>query len=488
MLTPEPPSLRRRLILWLRRYSIIFRHVTSGFTASFRWLSEKVWTWHVISLITVLLYGLGVNALYGNDFKVAATFYFVATFLLVTKTWGEAGKHPNSGGIRVWSILIGAGVFGLSLLWIKHRTGLIVQAPSRTEAVKAPAPPGVGAGETFVFLWPIRNLVNGYRPLLVEQRGPNFLNNVDVSLHDNKSGRGITTHYPEIDPGPQNPLAPRVVWWRPLKPGDENYGILIRAREGGFNEQVIVETAKGSRQMGWIVTVAGTKNILSECRDPLLSAQLPWDNKVQACSSSTQPKDLVLTPPSSPTPPVPGSSTAQFPTIPKHSPNLTGHADLKLEFLGKDKLQFMYFDDAEESANQPKRFFALWDIDRPFYYQQLPGVVQPLPLLVKVETDFVFRRSRQGPQDVLDSPDAVSHVKYGDGLFGVGYVVCSNCQNYRFYWIYFRLGFGGWYAETDNALWGQQIQVPKEDSTDEQRLAIFDAHVPRERRISIPGK
>ena len=153
---------------------------------------------------------------------------------------------------------------------------------------------------TYVYLFPVRNLLNGARAFLVEHQGPQVLNNVDVSLWDNYQGNGLHEHYPEIDPGPQNPMAPRVMWWHPSTSGKENYGILITSREGNFNEQVVVEILNGTRQIGAIVTLVGTSRILNECKDALLTSQLPWDQNAKPCSSSRQSKDLILTSPVKP--------------------------------------------------------------------------------------------------------------------------------------------------------------------------------------------
>lgn len=190
-------------------------------------------------------------------------------------------------------------------------------------------------------------------------------------------------------------------------------------------------------------------------------------------------------------------STISRHAIPAHIPSRvesgigsvgSGRADLKLEFVGKDQLRFMYFADSSESANQPKRFFGLWDITRPFFYQRLPNIVQALPLAFKTEADFVFHGHRQGPMDVLDSSEAIAHVKPGDRLFGMADVLCFNCEKERSYWVYFEVGSGGWYAEMDTPPWGTTIAVPKPESTKEQQDAALDEQVPRGKRIVIPER
>lgn len=176
------------------------------------------------------------------------------------------------------------------------------------------------------------------------------------------------------------------------------------------------------------------------------------------------------------------SEAQHFPPAPERTGG--GSADLALEFVGKERLQFLYVNLSDESANQPKRFFGLWDINRP-YYRETNRVIQALPLAWKTEMDFVFHNSKQGPMDVLDDPTALGHVKVGDHLFGWADVMCLNCVRERDYWVYFEVGVGGWYKEMTKPPWGGSIQIPREGSSYQQQTAAIDAEVPREGRIQM---
>ena len=107
---------------WLRDIALV---VTSSIVSPILWIWEQFWSLPVIGIITVLLYGLGVDAMYGNDFKIAAALYFVATVLIALKICSqkEVRDHPNSGGIQLVVILLSTSVFVASLLWIDHRKG-----------------------------------------------------------------------------------------------------------------------------------------------------------------------------------------------------------------------------------------------------------------------------------------------------------------------------------------------------------------------------
>ena len=192
---------------------------------------------------------------------------------------------------------------------------------------------------------------------------------------------------------------------------------------------------------------------------------------------------------SMPTPPemsIPPPPLSPPQTLTQTGANERGRADVRLEFVGMDKLQFFYVNDTPESANLPKRFFALWDLDKPFYYgPPNPNLMNPLPLAVKTEADFVFRHTKQGPQDVLDNVIAINHVRLGDRLYGFATVVCSNCRRERQYWIYFQLGAGGWYAEIEKPLWGKAVEVPKPYSSNKEVSGLIDRIVPRNKRTKI---
>ncbi len=184
--------------------------------------------------------------------------------------------------------------------------------------------------------------------------------------------------------------------------------------------------------------------------------------------------------------------SARFPAEPNGLAVLrqpkTGNAesDLRMIFVGKEKLQFYLVNESDESASQPKYFFGLWDINRPVYLRSLPDVMQPLQIPSKTETDFVFRRATQGPQDVIVGDGMVSHVQYGDRIFGMAYLVCFNCAHERAYWLFFQIGSGGWFAEMENPPWGMAVAMPAPNSTIEHQEHAFDLQVPKERRILIP--
>ena len=82
-------------------------------------------------------------------------------------------------------------------------------------------------------------------------------------------------------------------------------------------------------------------------------------------------------------------------------PENHGASNIQLEFVGQNKLQFLYYANSDESANEPKHFFGLWDINRPFYNSDYPGVPQALPLAWKTDMDFRLQRYKARPDGCI---------------------------------------------------------------------------------------
>lgn len=90
---------------------------------SIQFVAEFLWRWDVVAAGSLLLYGLGASAMYGDDYIVAAVLYLVAVVWLTAKVLTREGikNHPERRGISVVIIIFAASVFGGSLFWIQHR-------------------------------------------------------------------------------------------------------------------------------------------------------------------------------------------------------------------------------------------------------------------------------------------------------------------------------------------------------------------------------
>jgi hypothetical protein len=88
----------------------------------------------------------------------------------------------------------------------------------------------------------------------------------------------------------------------------------------------------------------------------------------------------------------------------------------------------------------------------------------------------------------------MGHIKRGDVIWGVATITCINCEKQRAYYIYWKAGTGGWYAEADDP---NNLQLPQPVATrfsDDQINAYVDTVVPMNRRrqmeetFSMPPK
>jgi uncharacterized membrane protein YedE/YeeE len=104
-----PPKAKTQLPIW-SAISFILGHL---------------WSWWVIAPLVFLLLGAAVNAMYSNDYIAAAVLFFVAVVLLVAKslTADETREHENRVAISMLVVVLGATLFGLSLVWNRHVHG-----------------------------------------------------------------------------------------------------------------------------------------------------------------------------------------------------------------------------------------------------------------------------------------------------------------------------------------------------------------------------
>jgi hypothetical protein len=82
------------------------------------WILSRGWSWPVVNVVVPLIYGLGVAALFGDEYVVSAILFLVALTWLTTKfvTWEETRKHEHGKLIRFIFLCLGASAFLLSLL------------------------------------------------------------------------------------------------------------------------------------------------------------------------------------------------------------------------------------------------------------------------------------------------------------------------------------------------------------------------------------
>jgi hypothetical protein len=164
-------------------------------------------------------------------------------------------------------------------------------------------------------------------------------------------------------------------------------------------------------------------------------------------------------------------------------------ADVALEFAGREGLQFLQRATTATTAREQKTMFAMVDTTNCFVWPGKPDDCQPLPLTTQTRVDdYINGMHSSGPYAVLDqssSQIAVQHVKTGDAIVGTISFTCINCTNIRRYYVYFRVGEGGWFYPVPV---GKQLPIPMpkiKTVPDSDLQQFLDQQVPKEGRLPI---
>ncbi len=116
--------------------------------------------------------------------------------------------------------------------------------------------------------------------------------------------------------------------------------------------------------------------------------------------------------------------------------------DLALIFSDPSSVVVTVLNKSKSVANEPAYYVALWDID------SSPGLLLQ-PLQIPAQTGaFVRSGEGWGPNMMMGLPAVSARVKQGDRIFGFASVTCPECRLRRYYWLYIKQGYGGWYSET----------------------------------------
>jgi hypothetical protein len=100
-----------------------------------------LWSWWVVVPLGLFLLAVGVNAMYSNDYIVAAMLFLVAIVTLTAKSLSskETREHENRAAISVLVVLLAAVLFCLSLVWNRHVHGTMGSRFSPVQTTQ-PAP------------------------------------------------------------------------------------------------------------------------------------------------------------------------------------------------------------------------------------------------------------------------------------------------------------------------------------------------------------
>jgi len=109
-----------------------------------------------------------------------------------------------------------------------------------------------------VYFAPTRELIDcERRAFFINHSGLKRLESVRVIIRDNKSGsvEEIDDFKNGIEPGPQNPDAPRYVWLKPSQPWDEDYTITVTGLRFRSVQETVLRSVKQDVQFAAQITI-----------------------------------------------------------------------------------------------------------------------------------------------------------------------------------------------------------------------------------------
>jgi len=121
-------------------------------------MSQRLWGWQVVGTFGPLIWGAGIAAMYGDDYKTAVGLYFVGIGLLTGKflSWKEHRHYPRRKKIGIWTITTAVATLAFvgSLYWIGVRQSDVNASQVRGIApASAVTPPTPRVGKSLLDLY-----------------------------------------------------------------------------------------------------------------------------------------------------------------------------------------------------------------------------------------------------------------------------------------------------------------------------------------------
>ena len=137
----------------------------------------------------------------------------------------------------------------------------------------------------------------------------------------------------------------------------------------------------------------------------------------------------------------------------------TPKPDIALKFVGTKRFAVLIENNSDTLLREPKYWFSLYNLTK-----TTPTQIQTVPI-VTFSGDWLRGRGWMGPNSALGQPQAEATITPNDVLFGVVGASCPDCSRDRFYWLYFVVDQGGWYAPLvgNQVKEGEKIQFDPND-------------------------
>jgi hypothetical protein len=162
-------------------------------------------------------------------------------------------------------------------------------------------------------------------------------------------------------------------------------------------------------------------------------------------------------------------------------------ATLAPVFYGIQDLAFSLLNLSDVPAHEPKYTIGLADLSNQYYasYERdQPPKPEPLPIPTRKVDDYIRPHERLDKFKVMND-NSWSSVKKGDVLFGQLILTCLNCDEQRYYWLYWKIGESGWYEEIPENASKVIPFIQSPNLTSAEIVTVIDALVPVAGRIAF---
>jgi hypothetical protein len=223
--------------------------------------SQSFWDFvlkYFVPVVGLIAFGLKVGE---STAVVASASYILALAVFLRGFWAWCDTRRKTVGL-----LIASGIAVVAFGWCDYRWIREEWTP------------------TFLYLVPTPALIDcEKRAFFVNHSGFKGLQNIKIIIKDNKSGsvRNFDDYRNGIEPGPQNPDAPRYIWVKPSHPWDEDYTVTITGTKYRSVQEMVIRSIKQSVQFAVQITVDPKKRPLVNCRDDLLPETSPLGTRSQ---------------------------------------------------------------------------------------------------------------------------------------------------------------------------------------------------------------
>jgi energy-coupling factor transporter transmembrane protein EcfT len=208
---------------------------------------QSFWDFVLMYLVTAVGFvGLGI-AVREFSVVVASVLYLIALLVFSRGFWAWCNSRR-----KTVTLLLSSGIALLAFIcldssWIREKWT-----------------------PTFLYLTPTHELIDcERRAFFVNHSGFEVLQNVRVVIKDNKNGAVLPNddYKTGIEPGPQNPDAPRYIWVKPSSPWDEDYTITVTGTKYRSVQEMVLRSTNQTVQFAVRITVDPMKKPVVSCRD-----------------------------------------------------------------------------------------------------------------------------------------------------------------------------------------------------------------------------